>query len=134
MIQTARSQSKCKDILASLKSENLHMRSYLKSQFLVKTDQQLLFAVRSNSYPVKANFHSQYSDMICRSCGEANSYEDIQHLLCCDSLIDKSETTKISVSDIFGSLSDQIRFIKIFKKISNKREVLLDLKSKYPSN
>ena len=127
LIQIAKSQSKCKDILDNLKSGNLYMQKYLKTELLIKEEQQMLYSLRTNSYPVKANFRSQFSDMTCRTCSDTSTYENIQHLLQCDSLTDKLDVTKVKINDIFGSLADQVRFIKVFKKISTKRKLMLEL-------
>ena len=95
---------------------------------LYKEEQQLLFSLRCRSYPVKSNFKTQYEgDMTCRVCLDPSSYEDEIHLTLCPKLKSETDGHNLDVNDVFGPLSKQIYFIKQFKQISRKRDLLLEM-------
>ena len=68
--------------------------------------------------------------MNCDLCGE---YESQQHLLECDVLImecpDLFNDTIIQYEDIFGNENKQLSAVKLFKKVLETREKLLNEKA-----
>ena len=132
MLEEAGKQSKCFNIIKKLHTQNLHTQDYLKTDQLSKAEQQLLFSLRSRSYPVKSNYKSQFEqNMTCRSCRHPSSYENVDHLLVCEIFENETEGIQLYFEDVFQPLQTQIKFIKIFKKIHNKRELLFELDSNH---
>ena len=92
-------------------------------------EKQALFELRSHNFNCKSNFSSAFSeDMSCRTCGDKDTHEDESHSLSCISVVKKEEmNTNIKFDDIFGSLNQQVRAIKYFLPIIQRRAILLDL-------
>ena len=90
---------------------------------------QLLFSLRSRSYPVKANLKNKYrNDLLCNLCKSAIS--DQQHLLECLVLrrfVPELRNTKVKYSDIFSpNLEAQLAAVKLFGLIDRQREIVLE--------
>ena len=120
LLDIAKTQSKCSNILNNLNTEQLVTQQYLQTVLLYKEEQQLLFSLRSRSYPVKSNFKTQYvgDNMTCRICADPSSYEDEIHLTLCSKLKCETDGQPLDFNDVFGPLPKQIKFIKQFS--SNK--------------
>ena len=128
LLTVARGQSKCLKIVENLKTENLQIQPYLTTEYLLKDEQQLLFALRSRSYSIEENFKNQYEgNMICRICLDPSTVESLSHLISCKKLGKEMGGAQLNLEDIYGPLHAQIKFIKIFKRISEKREVIMGL-------
>ena len=67
--------------------------------------------------------------MTCRTCKEESSFENVQHLLSCDTLkVDVNPIScGISVEDIYGNLASQVKCVKFFEMILNKRKLIIEL-------
>ena len=97
-------------------------------QFM-KYEVQLLFSLRSRSYPVKANLKNKYRQNIaCFLCH--SSVCDQQHLMTCAVLrkfVPDLRNTKVKYSDIFShNVDNQLAAVKLFDLIDKQRERLLE--------
>ena len=106
------------------KSENLkhvnYMKEYLKSPHLNTEEKRLLFALKTRGVNVKTNFKNiSKTNMSCRLCKSIEEESEIHILKCSEILKDKSlkdEISKISYSDIFGTIDEHIKAVKVLKK------------------
>ena len=106
------------------------MQKYLKHPDINKEEGQLLFALRSRSIDLWNNYKIYYNqNTVCRICCDPQSIDDEYHLTCCSLL--KSEVrrdeTHISYSDVFGSITQQISAVKLFKRLIRKRTILIEV-------
>ena len=101
---------------------------YLLTRQLTTPQRQLLFSLRCKTYDVKSHYKQKFAkNMTCRTCKEENSFENVQHLLLCHTLKVNSNSCDISVEDIYGNLTSQVKFVKIFEMIHNKRKLIIEL-------
>ena len=67
------------------------------------------------------------NELFCDLCGE---YEDQQHLLLCKVLINNCEAlyndSTIQYTDLFGAENKQLPVVKLFGKVLEARQALLD--------
>ena len=119
------SHSKIKHI----KYESLKIQPYILSKNLTDNEVNNLFALRSRMIRVKENFKNQYlQNLKCQF--QCEKVESQQHLLECESLIeklndDKYDLTEVEYSDIFGNVKEQENIIHIYDKILTLRDELL---------
>ena len=108
------------------KSKLLHqssdMKEYLTCENLSIREKQLLFKLRTMTTPNKTNFKGKYlNDISCSLCKDANSEENLQHLLNCSYLLRdadlRKESKTIKLEHIFGNLDQQVKAVKIWSKI-----------------
>ena len=78
---------------------------------------------------LKTNFKSQFKDLHCRVCNEIDSIEDEEHILQCGEFGDYNED-KISFVDVYGDVDEQMKAVKVFKKILRRRESYLTILKK----
>ena len=111
--------SKSKGLSCMMKTQ-----PYLQCKSLSLKEKQLLFKFRTYTYACKANFRSKYqANMLCIVCNQEDTQE---HLLSCK--VSESQTTGVHFSDIFGTLKEQCKIIKLLAVIDSKR-TQLNLKS-----
>ena len=104
LIEIGKTHSKSKEIVESLKCKLFVTQPYLLTSQLTTSQRQLLFSTRCKTYDVKSNYKHKYShDMSCRFCKKSNNYEDMKHLLSCETLMIDSNNS-ISYDDIYGNL------------------------------
>ena len=101
------------------------MQEYLNTNILTSEEQQLVFCLRTRSLDLKNNRKSQYTDLSCSVCQDRNTIENEEHQLRCVKLISENDDPSVRYMDVFGSLVDQIRAVKVFTKVWIKRQVLL---------
>ena len=115
------------------KSDYLNSSSFKTAQYLVdekfsKSEAQLLFKLRSKTLNVKMNFSQMYSDNLCRVCKLFP--ESQSHLLQCPDILPKlkllSNTEKIEEKYIYGDIYKQLKVVKIYLKVLEIREELLE--------
>ena len=99
---------------------NSDMQRYLLSHDLTTQEKQILFSLRTRTFPCKANYSNQYFSLKCDFCGKI---DDQEHLLQCVSP-SEIDTSVSQYKDIFGTLTQQIRIAKIMKRIADKRKYL----------
>ena len=109
------------------KTENLmhtgNMKEYLTTQQMTTGEKQLLFAIKTKCVDVKTNFKNQFSksNMFCRLCKNTDEEESELHLLKCNQIISDKQLQQqikdISYSDVFGTLEQQVKAIKVWKKV-----------------
>ena len=109
--------------IKSKKLKNSHaMQTYLMSSELTTDEKQLLFSFRTNTFQCKENYKFKYgSDLNCEICSQIDSQP---HLLTCK-VTDNLDLSGVKYSDIFGTVKEQIKIIKILKQIVSKRNLLL---------
>ena len=123
MMETARSQSKCQEIMKTYNPEKFQIQGYLKSNKFTWEYQQVLFALRTKSYPLKIYFCHQFEDMVCRICLQKNTVEDLLHTICCEELRKYHFDDQLNINQIYGSVSQQYIFRKFFHRA---RETILE--------
>ena len=129
-------KSKMQKILENVKCNKkgkIVTQSYLKSNKLTPSEKQTLFELRVFNFQTKSNFKSQFEDdMTCRICLEKDSYEDENHtFLECSVLLENIEINKnIKFDDVFGCLDIQVKAIKYFMRIIQKRNAILESRQK----
>ena len=107
-------------------SDKFEMQPYLKNKSLSLQEKQLLFRFRTFTYECKANFRNKFqSDLSCTDCHDTDTQE---HLLDCS--IQHNGRTDIKHSDIFGTLEEQTKIIKVLRNIDLNRTAV----SLKPSN
>ena len=129
LLSTANSQSKCKHILKNINENDFKIQKYLICDQLVKEDQQLLFSLRSQSFPVKTNLKYLYKDdLSCRACRDPEMTEsEIHFCQSCVAFQSERNNEILNIEDIVAPLDLQIKFIKKFKIIARKWKILLDI-------
>ena len=79
-------------------------------------------------FPVKENFKNNHlNDLNCKMCKIEICNQE--HLLSCVVLrkfLPELETTNVKYEDLFGSSDKQLEAAKLFMKISNHRETILE--------
>jgi hypothetical protein len=100
------------------------MKEYLKTDELTLKEKQMLFKLRVKMTPNKTNFQNKYkNNLSCTLCKDINSEESLPHLLQCPFLSSDPQLVPdikfIRCEDIFGSLENQVRAVKVWVKIFN---------------
>ena len=129
LIVTARNQSKCQFMLKNITASNMKIQKYLICDSLTKEEQLLLFSLRSFTFQVKSNYRYLYKDnMICRACSDPQSEEsEINFSQSCMQFHNERNGEILNSEDVFSSLDTQISFIKKFKIVARKWEILLEI-------
>ena len=97
------------------------LQNYLSTDKLNLKSKRLLFVLRLRMVPdIRENFKSKFNNnTICPLCFEHS--DDQQGLLTCRIILSESnlkeEIRKISYSDIFGTLDQQIGAVQVFEKV-----------------
>ena len=125
--EKARSHSKSIGILEEVERNPIMRRAtYLRANFLLKSDCQLLFELRSRMLDVKTNFSNLYdNDTSCRTCTLVSAVEDEDHLLHCDGLISENLDKTVKFDFVYEDIDQQLRALQVFKAVIRKRNFLL---------
>ena len=124
-------KSKASEYLTTLqmkhtKSQYLYqehkMKEYLTTEMLSVRQKQLLFKLRSRLTPNKTNYRNRYeNNLSCSLCKDPSTEESEIHLLSCDFLVNNPQVgpdlNTIEYRDIFKSLPQQIKAVKVWEKI-----------------
>ena len=120
------------------KSSQLEVRDMSVSPYLVdsrfsKEERELLFKLRSKTISVKGNFPNAYfnNDMLCDLCHLFPCTQT--HPLQCPALSVKivvEKDLKLSERFIYGTVDQQLLYVKIFAQFWNLREKILKEKEK----
>ena len=113
-------------------NKKIIMQSYLKTNQLSVAEKQFAFELRCRNYHVKSNFKTQFEDdMRCRLCMKDDSYEDENHVFfLCDVLLkDQKVDSHIKLGHLYDEPELQVKAIKYFKQIAEKRKLLLDIRN-----
>ena len=95
--------------------------------------------MKTRSVDVKTNFKKKFSNtnMFCRLCKTVGEEESEIHLLKCKEIIGdsflKNQISNISYSDIFGTLEQQIKAVKVWKVIFKVWNLKLESQKLSPS-
>ena len=120
-LATKSENSKCRDLVKSKFSRE----KYFEDKRFSRSEVELLFSLRTMMVSgIKKNFSSQYQDnLFCDLCC---AHVDCQeHLLSCAALRSHVDIPHdVLYSDIFGNTDQQLRIVKIFKKLLRVREIL----------
>ena len=110
----------------------LKCASYLTDQRISQREAKLLFKLRTCMYQVKINFKELHkNDLSCDLCKSATC--DQSHLLQCKvlhKLIPELRFTKVKYHHLFGGIENMIPAIKLFKKVTEERDKILQVLSK----
>ena len=68
-------------------------------------------------------------NMTCRLCQDANSYEDEMHTFQQCNLLIEDTNQAINFHDVYGTLSQQIEFIKKAMPIIRKRNIVMQIRN-----
>ena len=105
-------------------------QEYLRSTKLSTSEKQTLFDLRSRNFTCKSNTKTMYLDnMTCRLCQDANSYEDEMHTFQQCNLLIEDTNQAINFYDVYGTLSQQIEFIKKAMPIIRKRNIVMQIRN-----
>lgn len=115
--------------LDDLHFNDLKCANYLQDQRINQNEAKLLFKLRTRMYPVKSNFKEQYNfNLSCELCN--NAICDQRHLLNCkilQHLIPEIKHTSVRYNHLFGSIEKIIPAIKLFTKITETREEVIQI-------
>ena len=116
--------------LKYLSYNKLETQKYLVSSKFTDENKALLLRLRTRMIDVTDNFKNKYinTDLLCAlKCGE---YEDQQHLLDCQVLIDNCEAlyddSIVQYKDLFSSEAKQLDATKLYCKVLETREKLIN--------
>ena len=107
------------------------LKEYLVSPKLSFREKQTLFKLKANVVNVKSNYKSMHlNDMSCVFCELPNSVDCVEHYLQQCSYLSKHNKLKTEISfvnhkDIFGSIDEQLRFVRLWLNIEDERSKLL---------
>ena len=115
-------QSKC----SRINFEELKIQSYLVTEKLTTKQKQMLFQLRSGTYPVGNNNNFNQVNNICPCCRRED--DTIQHQLKCEIQVGQNiiMDNEIFVSDIYSSnLHKQCQITMIYEQTMNRRKLFL---------
>ena len=107
------------------KSKNIwpseEIKSYLTSSQISTEEKMLLFLMKCRMSDVKCNYKMKYGNNLNCSLCQKNVQESESHLLQCEDILSENgiaeEAANITYNDIYGNLNEQIRAVKLWKKI-----------------
>ena len=106
----------------------MSIQKYLVCEELYKEEQQLLFSLRTFSFPTKSNKKYMFDDLSCRACLDPQFEESEVHF--CNSCVAfdaERGAENLQFEDVFGPLEKQIAFVRRFKFIARKWNWMLEL-------
>ena len=119
-----------KSKLSKLNYTKYKIQSYLTSTKLTNEEKSLLFSLRTRMVRVKDNFKNEFGNNNLSCSLQCGQYEDQQHLLNCDILIQNCEAlyndTSVKYEDLFGTEKNQLEAVRLYAKILKTRNLLLD--------
>ena len=117
------SQHKCRDV----KFEELKIQEYLISSPLTTRQKEMLFQMRTYTYPVFANIPYLVSDLRCPCCFLEE--DTMEHTLRCSVIQANCQlicSTNISITDMFSSkVQDQANVTVMFDQAIRRRRIVL---------
>ena len=120
----------------NIQSEKLQIASYLIDHRLTRTEQQLLFRLRTRTLNVKMNFENMHTNLYCSTC---KLFPETQsHLLQCPEIVKELKTvvqgnSRINEDDIYANLDKQVKIAKIYREILEIRDKLMSNEDKNSS-
>ena len=120
------SHSKTQNLVLGTKIQN-----YLTSNTLSFKEKQTLYKLRCRMENVKNNYRSMYKDDLkCIFCESPNSIDSFNHYLeTCQffkqSTIFQSKIIQVKYVDLFGDLDAQVRIVRLWLQIEEKRKEML---------
>ena len=124
------------------KSKNLwpsdEIKDYLKTNLLSTAEKQLLFLMKTRMNNLKWNYKSKYKNNLDCSLCRQNVQESEAHLLQCDELTTElricDEMKEVKYEDIYGSLQEQVRAVKLWKRIFKIRTWKIEQRKRSPGH
>ena len=101
-------------------------KEYLISNKVTSKQSTLLFNLRSKcAMEFSMNFKGMSSDLLCPLCRQENDSQE--HALSCETIAHNltTEEREVNYSDLFGTLEDQLKVVKIFQKVLKIRNLLI---------
>ena len=99
--------------------EKLEMQNYIKSDLLTTDEKQLLFALRTATINVRANFRGAHPNTNCNLCLQ-NVPQTSSHLLDCSAILTESDkimnNDRVQLEHVFGDVEHQREAAQIFKE------------------
>ena len=117
------------------KSQYLNSTSFKTAEYLTdsrfsRSEATLLFKLRSKTLNIKMNFKKQHKSLLCQVCGLFPECQS--HLLQCPQIAPKlnlvCEKKLPDENQIYGSIDDQLRIVKIYTQIMDLRKEILNEK------
>ena len=116
------------------KSEKLDVKDFSISEYLIdrrfsKEERELLFRLRSKTVDVKENFKNAYvnNNMLCELCVMFLCTQ--MHILQCPKLtisLVVDQNLQLSEKCVYGTVDQQLIFVKIYNQFWKLREKILD--------
>ena len=98
-------------------------------------EKQTLFKLRCRMVHVKSFFKSSHKDdMKCVFCENSNSCDSIEHYIDepCQYLIQnhifKQKLKNVTIGDIYGTIDQQTRFVKLWLMIEDERKKVTEVR------
>ena len=117
--------------LDDLNFSELKCAQYLVDPRINQKEAKLMFKLRTRMYHVKSNFKGIYlNNLACDLCKSSTC--DQRHLLSCkvlQNLVPELKFTKVKYHHLFGSVTEMIAAVKLFMKITEQREEILQILS-----
>ena len=99
--------------------EKLEMQNYIKSDLLTTDEKQLLFALRTATINVRANFRGAHPNTNCNLCLQ-NVPQTSSYLLDCAAILTESDkimnNDRVQLEHVFGDVEHQREAAQIFKE------------------
>ena len=123
------------------KSKNLmhrdSLKDYLKTENVSVSEKKLLFALKTRQINVKTNFRTMFSNLQCRLCKEVGTEESEIHIMKCEKILSDKNLKRllesISYADIFGTLDQQVKAVKVWKQVVRVWNLKLEAEKLSPS-
>ena len=111
-------------------SSKIFLQPYLATNRLSVQEKKTLFLLRCRNLDTKSNMKSSFDqyDMSCRLCNLPDTYEDEDHLILCNELLIQDNQDEYKFCDVIADLEKQIKFVKFFTKIIERRKLMFELR------
>ena len=123
IIKEKNKQSKC----CSIKFDKLQIQDYLKSDILTTSNKQLLFQLRTASFPVFANIKFMVDDTRCPCCYLKE--DTLSHQLECSIIHSGTKqicNTNVHIEDVFSPcVEDQTKITLLFEQSIKRRKIVM---------
>jgi len=123
LLKEKNKQSKC----CSIKFDKLQIQDYLKSDILTTSNKQLLFQLRTASFPVFANIKFMVDDTRCPCCYLKE--DTLSHQLECSIIHSGTKqicNTNVHIEDVFSPcVEDQTKITLLFEQSIKRRKIVM---------
>ena len=110
-----------------MESKKMEKQEYLNDVRFTKSS--TLLCIKNKNGWCKLNFGNLYNNnQECQTCDDKSVAENENHILNCENL-KAEESVKIDFEDVYGTVEERLKTVKIFRTIWRKREILIELKT-----